>query len=91
MSRPRRATVHAAAWLATACVAASCSNPDPLGAQARNPDSIELRVPDAVSAKLTSPGVAALNAAVSGNSGVDPVQAARKYLRDNGFNHPLEQ
>jgi len=46
---------------------------------------------DAVSAKLTSSGVAALNAAVSGNSGVDPVQAARNWVRDNGFNHPLEQ
>ncbi len=44
---------------------------------------------DAVSAKLTSPGVAALNAAVSGNSGVDIDQDARNWVRDNGFNHPL--
>ncbi len=43
---------------------------------------------DAVSAKLTSPAVAALNALVAGNSGMDPAQAARKWLRDNGFNHP---
>ena len=35
---------------------------------------------DAVSAKLTTSGVADLNAAVSGNSGVDPDQAARKWL-----------
>jgi osmoprotectant transport system substrate-binding protein len=46
---------------------------------------------DAVSAKLTSAGVAALNAAVSGNSGVDPAQAARTWVRDNGFGHPLER
>jgi osmoprotectant transport system substrate-binding protein len=46
---------------------------------------------DAVSAKLTSAGVAALNAMVSGNSGIDPGQAARNWVRDNGFNHPLGQ
>jgi osmoprotectant transport system substrate-binding protein len=46
---------------------------------------------DAVSAKLTSAGVAALNAAVAGNSGVDPEQVARNWIRDNGFDHPLAQ
>lgn len=46
---------------------------------------------DAVSAKLTSSGVASLNASVAGNSGVDPSQAARKWVRDNGFNHPIGQ
>ncbi|MGO9746724.1 MAG: ABC transporter substrate-binding protein [Mycobacterium sp.] len=46
---------------------------------------------DAVSAKLTSAGVAALNASVAGNSGMDPGQAARKWVRDNGFNHPIGQ
>lgn len=44
---------------------------------------------DAVSAKLTTQGVAELNAAVSGNGGVDPDQAARKWLHDNGFDHPI--
>jgi osmoprotectant transport system substrate-binding protein len=44
---------------------------------------------DAVSAKLTTFGVAGLNAAVSGNSGVDPDQAARNWVQDNGFNHPI--
>ena len=43
---------------------------------------------DAVSAKLTSAGLAALNAAVAGNAGIDPDQAARNWVRDNGFNHP---
>ncbi len=46
---------------------------------------------DAVSAKLTTSGLAGLNAAVSGNSGVDPDQAARKWLWENGFNHPIGQ
>jgi osmoprotectant transport system substrate-binding protein len=46
---------------------------------------------DAVSAKLTTPGLAGLNAAVSGNSGIDPDQAARNWVRDNGFNHPIGQ
>jgi osmoprotectant transport system substrate-binding protein len=44
---------------------------------------------DAVSAKLTTSGLAVLNAAVSGNSGIDPDQAARNWVRDNGFNHPI--
>src|SRR5246127_5312786 len=43
---------------------------------------------DAVSAKITTRGLADLNAAVSGNSGIDPDQAARNWLRDTGFNHP---
>ncbi|EUA12403.1 MULTISPECIES: ABC transporter substrate-binding protein [Mycobacterium] len=45
---------------------------------------------DAVSAKLTTEGMAELNAAVSGNDGVDPDQAARKWLRDNGFDRPIQ-
>ncbi|MCW2659098.1 MAG: glycine/betaine transporter substrate-binding protein [Mycobacterium sp.] len=44
---------------------------------------------DAVSAKLSTSGLAGLNAAVSGNSGIDPDQAARNWVRDNGFNHPI--
>ncbi len=46
---------------------------------------------DAVSAKLTTSGGAALNAAVSGNSGIEPDAAARNWVRDNGFNHPIDQ
>jgi osmoprotectant transport system substrate-binding protein len=46
---------------------------------------------DAVSAKLTTAGLARLNAAVSGNAGIDPDQAARNWVRDNGFNHPIGQ
>ena len=40
---------------------------------------------DAVSAKLTTEDLVALNTAVSGNAGVDPDEAARKWLQDHGF------
>ncbi len=46
---------------------------------------------DAVSAKLTTAGLAGLNSSVSGNAGLDPDQAARNWLRDNGFDHPMKQ
>lgn len=58
-----------------------------LNSQKRSPRLKE--VLDAVSAKLTTSGVAGLNAAVSGNSGIDPDQAARNWIRDNGFDHPI--
>jgi osmoprotectant transport system substrate-binding protein len=48
------------------------------------------KVLDAVSAKLTSREMANLNASVTGNGGVDPDQAARKWLHDNNFDHPIE-
>ncbi|HUO40592.1 MAG TPA: ABC transporter substrate-binding protein [Mycobacterium sp.] len=44
---------------------------------------------DAVSAKLTTGDLTQLNASVSGNSGVDPDQAARKWVQDNGFAKPI--
>lgn len=44
---------------------------------------------DTVSAKLTSIEVAHLNASVAGNDGVDPDQAARKWLHDNNFDHAM--
>src|SRR5262249_25971811 len=36
----RRATLAAAVWLATACLVASCTNSDPLGAETRSMKSI---------------------------------------------------
>ncbi len=47
------------------------------------------KVLDVVSAKLTSVEMAHLNASVAGNDGVDPDQAARKWLHDNNFDHPI--
>ncbi|MFV8319008.1 ABC transporter substrate-binding protein [Mycobacterium sp. 23] len=46
---------------------------------------------DAVSARLTTGGIAELNAAVAGNGGADPDQAARKWVHDNGFDRPIER
>lgn len=47
------------------------------------------KVLNAVSAKLTTAVLTELNSAVSGNSGVDPDEAARKWVRDNGFDKPI--
>lgn len=44
---------------------------------------------DAVSARLTTKGLTELNGAVSGNSGVDPDEAARKWLSENNFDTPI--
>ncbi len=44
---------------------------------------------DAVSAKLTTEDLIKLNTSVSGNSGVDPDEAARKWVQDNGFDKPI--
>lgn len=45
---------------------------------------------DAVSAKLTTADLVNLNMAVSGNSGVDPDQAARKWLHDKGLDQTVK-
>ena len=47
------------------------------------------RVLDAVSAKLTTEDLIGLNAAVSGNSGVDPEEAAGNWVREHGVDQPL--
>ena len=47
------------------------------------------RVLDAVSAKLTTDALIQLNTAVSGNAGVDPDEAARKWLAENGLDKPI--
>ncbi len=44
---------------------------------------------DAVSAKLTTEALIELNTSVEGNNGVDPDEAARKWVTDNGFDKPL--
>lgn len=46
---------------------------------------------DAVSAKLTTEGLIALNTAVEGNQGIDPDEAAEKWIKDNGFDKPLQK
>jgi osmoprotectant transport system substrate-binding protein len=60
----------------------------PLVASQKMSDRLKA-VLDAVSAKLTTADLVDLNSAVSGNAGVDPDQAARKWVQDNGFNKPM--
>jgi osmoprotectant transport system substrate-binding protein len=45
---------------------------------------------DGVSAKLTTEGLTQLNADVSGNTGMDPDEAARKWVQANGFDKPIQ-
>ncbi len=47
------------------------------------------RVLDAVSAALTTEALIDLNTSVSGNAGIDPDEAARNWVQDNGFDQPL--
>ncbi|WP_448463918.1 ABC transporter substrate-binding protein [Mycolicibacterium sp. XJ870] len=44
---------------------------------------------DAVSAKLTTEALIELNTSVEGNQGVDPDEAARKWVADNGFDKAI--
>lgn len=44
---------------------------------------------DAVSAELTTEALIQLNTSVEGNDGVDPDEAAEKWIRDNGFDQPM--
>lgn len=44
---------------------------------------------DAVSAKLTTEALIELNTSVEGNQGIDPDEAAEKWIADNGFNEPI--
>jgi osmoprotectant transport system substrate-binding protein len=65
------------------------ANVVPLVSSQKKSDQLKT-VLDAVSAKLTTAGLIDLNTAVSGNSGIDPDQAARKWVRDNGFDKPVQ-
>lgn len=64
------------------------ANVVPLVSSQKKSDELKT-VLDAVSAKLTTEGLIELNTAVSGNSGIDPDEAARNWIRDNGFDKPI--
>ncbi|MBV5242059.1 ABC transporter substrate-binding protein [Mycolicibacterium sp. PAM1] len=52
--------------------------------------SAELKtVLDAVSAKLTTEALIELNTSVEGNQGIDPDEAAQKWIADNDFDRPI--
>ncbi len=46
---------------------------------------------DAVSAKLTTEALIQMNTAVEGNKGIDPDEAAGKWIADNGFDKPVQK
>jgi len=64
------------------------ANVIPLVSSQKKSDKLKT-VLDAVSARLTTQGLIDLNGAVTGNSGVDPDEAARKWVQDNGFDKPI--
>ena len=64
------------------------ANVVPLVSSQKKSDQLKT-VLDAVSAKMTTQDLISLNTAVSGNSGVDPDEAARKWVQDNGFDKPV--
>ncbi|HZQ30928.1 MAG TPA: ABC transporter substrate-binding protein [Mycobacterium sp.] len=64
------------------------ANVVPLVSSQKKSDALKT-VLDAVSAKLTTEDLVKLNTAVSGNSGIDPDEAARNWVRDNGFDKPI--
>jgi osmoprotectant transport system substrate-binding protein len=65
------------------------SNVVPLVNSQKSSDELKT-VLDAVSAKLTTAGLTQLNADVSGNAGIDPDEAARKWVQANGFDKPIQ-
>jgi osmoprotectant transport system substrate-binding protein len=66
------------------------SNVVPLLNSQKNSEELKT-VLDAVSAKLTTEGLTQLNADVSGNAGIDPDEAARKWVQANGFDKSLQR
>src|SRR6478672_3918913 len=65
------------------------ANVVPLVASQKKSDQLK-SVLDAVNAKLTTDDLIELNTATSGNAGIDPDEAARKWVQDNGFDKPIQ-
>lgn len=66
------------------------ANVVPLVASQKMSDELKT-VLDAVSAKLTTEALIELNTSVEGNQGVDPDEAAQKWIQDNGFDQPIQK
>jgi osmoprotectant transport system substrate-binding protein len=64
------------------------ANVVPLVASQKMSDQLKT-VLDAVSAKLTTQALIDMNTETSGNAGIDPEQAAAKWVKANGFDRPL--
>ena len=65
------------------------ANVVPLVSSQKKSDQLKT-VLDAVSAKLTTDDLISLNAETTGNSGINPDEAAQNWVRDNGFDQPLQ-
>ena len=65
------------------------ANVVPLVSSQKKSDELK-KVLDAVSAKLTTDDLIELNTATSGNAGIDPDEAARKWVQDKGFDKPIQ-
>jgi osmoprotectant transport system substrate-binding protein len=64
------------------------ANVVPLVASQKLSDQLKT-VLDAVSAKLTTEALIEMNTETSGNGGIDPDQAAKKWVQQNGFDKPI--
>nr|WP_255604771.1 ABC transporter substrate-binding protein [Mycolicibacterium xanthum] len=64
------------------------ANVVPLVSSQKKSDDLKT-VLDAVSAALTTEDLIAMNTETSGNSGINPDEAARKWVQDKGFDEPL--
>lgn len=65
------------------------ANVVPLVASQKMSDQLKT-VLNAVSAKLTTEALVAMNTETSGNSGIDPDDAAEKWVKENGFDQPVQ-
>ncbi|MGB0970975.1 MAG: ABC transporter substrate-binding protein [Mycobacterium sp.] len=65
------------------------ANVVPLVSSQKKSDQLKT-VLDAVSAKLTTDDLIRLNTETTGNSGINPDEAAQNWVRDNGFDQPLQ-
>lgn len=65
------------------------ANVVPLVSSQKKSDQLKT-VLDAVSAKLTTEDLIRLNTETTGNSGINPDEAARNWVQDNGFDEPLQ-
>lgn len=65
------------------------ANVVPLVSSQKKSDQLKT-VLDAVSAKLTTEDLIELNTETSGNAGIDPDEAALKWVQENGFDKPLQ-
>ncbi len=66
------------------------ANVVPLVSSQKKSDELKT-VLDAVSAKLTTDDLIELNTVTSGNAGIDPDEAAEKWIQDNGFDKPMQR